>query len=167
MAVGEKAAVSSQGTRPLSLPKGGGAVRGIGEKIAAAPVTGTGSMSVPLNLSPGRSGFGPQLALSYDSGSGNGSLGFGWSMSSPAITRLTDRRLPRYEDGLASDVFVLSGSTALHWARELHRAWHPRQARPLALESQSGPSTPPHGESALPCYIYVYARRLIDGLHAA
>ena len=113
MAVGEKAAVSAQGTPPLSLPKGGGAVRGIGEKFAANPVTGTGSMSVPLNLSPGRSGFGPQLALSYDSGSGNGSFGFGWSMSSPAITRRTDKGLPRYEDGLESDVFVLSGGEDL------------------------------------------------------
>ena len=27
----------------LSLPKGGGAIRGIGEKFAANPVTGTGS----------------------------------------------------------------------------------------------------------------------------
>ena len=43
----------------LSLPKGGGAIRGIGEKFAANPVTGTGSMSVPLPMSPGRSGFRP------------------------------------------------------------------------------------------------------------
>src|SRR5215211_3444681 len=56
----------------ISLPKGGGAIRGIGEKFAANPVTGTGSMSVPLATSPGRSGFGPQLSLSYDSGAGNG-----------------------------------------------------------------------------------------------
>ena len=32
----------------VSLPKGGGAIRGIGEKFAANPVTGTGSMSVPI-----------------------------------------------------------------------------------------------------------------------
>ena len=36
----------------LSLPKGGGAIRGIGEKFAANPVTGTGSMSVPIATSP-------------------------------------------------------------------------------------------------------------------
>ena len=42
----------------ISLPKGGGAIRGIGEKFAANPVTGTGSMSVPIATSPGRSGFG-------------------------------------------------------------------------------------------------------------
>ena len=64
----------------ISLPKGGGAIRGIGEKFAANPVTGTGSMTVPLAISPGRSGFGPQLSLSYDSGAGNGPFGFGWSL---------------------------------------------------------------------------------------
>ena len=30
----------------ITLPKGGDAVRGIGEKFAANPVTGTGSMNV-------------------------------------------------------------------------------------------------------------------------
>lgn len=32
----------------LNLPKGGGAIRGIGEKFAASPVTGRGSLSVPI-----------------------------------------------------------------------------------------------------------------------
>ena len=67
----------------ITLPKGGGAIRGIGEKFAANPVTGTGSMTVPIATSPGRGGFGPQLALSYDSGSGNGPFGFGWSLGLP------------------------------------------------------------------------------------
>ena len=60
----------------ISLPKGGGAIRGIGEKFAANPVTGTGSLTVPIATSPGRSVFGPQLSLSYDSGAGNGPFGF-------------------------------------------------------------------------------------------
>lgn len=47
----------------LTLPKGGGAIRGMGEKFSANPVTGTGSMSVPIATSPGRAGFGPQFAL--------------------------------------------------------------------------------------------------------
>lgn len=55
----------------ITLPKGGGAIKGIGEKFAANPVTGTGSMTVPIATSPGRSGFGPQLSISYDSGAGN------------------------------------------------------------------------------------------------
>src|SRR6266704_2297895 len=97
----------------ISLPKGGGAIRGIGEKFAANPVTGTGSMTVPLATSPDRSGFGPQLSLSYDSGAGNGPFGFGWSLSLPSITRKTDKGLPRYDDDEESDVFILSGSEDL------------------------------------------------------
>jgi Domain of unknown function (DUF4118) len=46
-----------------SLRKGGGAIRGIGEKFAASSVTGTGSMTVPIYAGPVRSGFGPQPML--------------------------------------------------------------------------------------------------------
>ena len=98
----------------VELPKGGGAIRGMGEKFAANPVTGTGSMSVPIATSPGRSGFGPQLSLSYDSGSGNSPFGFGWSLSLPSVTRKTDKGLPRYIDtGKDADVFILSGAEDL------------------------------------------------------
>lgn len=99
----------------ISLPKGGGAIQGIGEKFAANPVTGTGSLTVPIATSPGRSGFGPQLTLSYDSGSGNGLFGFGWSLSLPSITRKTEKGLPKYQDAEAaeSDTFVLSGAEDL------------------------------------------------------
>src|SRR5580698_4257395 len=112
------AAGSSQATvagapPQISLPKGGGAIRGIGEKFTANPVTGTGSLTVPIATSPGRSGFGPQLALSYDSGSGNGPFGLGWSLSLPSITRRTDKGLPRYQDADESDVFILSGAEDL------------------------------------------------------
>ena len=54
----------------ISLPKGGGAIKGMGEKFAANPVTGSGSMTVPIATTPGRSGFGPQLSVVYDSGQG-------------------------------------------------------------------------------------------------
>jgi RHS repeat-associated protein len=97
----------------LSLPKGGGAIKGIGEKFNTNAVTGTGTMSVPLPTSRGRSGFGPQLSLSYDSGSGNGPFGFGWSLSLPSITRKTDKGLPQYLDQDESDVFLLSGAEDL------------------------------------------------------
>ncbi len=97
----------------ISLPKGGGAIRGIGEKFAANPVTGTGSMTIPIATSPGRSGFGPQLSLSYDSGAGNGPFGFGWNLSLPSITRKTAKGLPTYQDAEESDVFILSGAEDL------------------------------------------------------
>ncbi len=97
----------------ITLPKGGGAIRGIGEKFAANPVTGTGSMTVPIATSPGRSGFGPQLSLSYDSGAGNGPFGLGWNLSIPSITRKTDKGLPKYQDAVESDEFILSGAEDL------------------------------------------------------
>ena len=115
-------------TPEITLPKGGGAIRGIGEKFAANPVTGTGSMTVPI-ASPGRSGFGPQLSLSYDSGAGNGPFGFGWSLSLPAITRKTDKGLPHTATHEESDIFILSGAEDLvpalgrastsDWARDV------------------------------------------------
>jgi len=97
----------------ISLPKGGGAIRGIDEKFAANPVTGAGSLTVPIPTSKSRSGFGPALSLSYDSGGGNGPFGFGWNLSLPSITRKTDKGLPRYADCEESDVFILSGSEDL------------------------------------------------------
>jgi hypothetical protein len=97
----------------LTLPKGGGALRGIGEKFAANPVTGTGTLTLPIAVSPGRAGFAPQLTLSYDSGSGNGPFGLGWNLSLPSITRRTDRGLPQYQDAAESDVFILSGAEDL------------------------------------------------------
>ena len=97
----------------LALPKGGGAIRGIGEKFAASPVTGTGSLTVPIATSPGRSGFGPQFSLSYDSASGNGAFGLGWSLGLPSITRRTDKGLPRYQDADESDIFILFGAEDL------------------------------------------------------
>jgi RHS repeat-associated protein len=114
---GTDKSVSTPSTIPsISLPKGGGAIRGIGEKFTANPVTGTGSLSVPIFTSPGRSGFGPQLSLSYDSGSGNGPFGFGWGLSLPSITRKTDKGLPMYQDAAdddESDVFILSAAEDL------------------------------------------------------
>src|SRR5437588_11078410 len=99
----EHAAKAASGPT-ISLPKGGGAIKGIGEKFAANPVTGTGSISVPIVTTPGRGGFGPQLVLAYDSGAGNGPFGLGWTLSLPSITRKTDKGLPLYDD--TRDVFI-------------------------------------------------------------
>src|SRR6266542_990014 len=104
---------SSSALPSISLPKGGGAIRGIGEKFTANPVTGTASLSVPIFTTPGRSGFFPQLSLSYDSGGGNGPFGLGWSLSLPSIIRKTEKGLPKYLDSEDSDTFILSGAEDL------------------------------------------------------
>jgi hypothetical protein len=94
----------------ISLPKGGGSVRGIGETFQPSVFDGTASFTVPIAVSPGRSGFGPELKLTYSSGNGNGPFGLGWALSIPNITRKTEKGLPRYD---AEDVFVLSGAEDL------------------------------------------------------
>ena len=95
----------------VTLPKSGGAIRGLGEKFSVASATGTANLSVPLPLGAAR--MTPQLALAYDSGAGNGTFGFGWSLGTPVIRRKTDRGLPQYDDVGESDVYILSGAEDL------------------------------------------------------
>ncbi len=96
-------------------------------------------MSVPIATSPGRSGFGPQLSVTYDSGAGNGPFGFGWSLSLPSITRKTDKGLPRYHDQEESDVFLLSGSEDLVPVLVVDDAgrWVPETLPPRRVGGQS------------------------------
>ncbi|MGH3297610.1 MAG: SpvB/TcaC N-terminal domain-containing protein [Trebonia sp.] len=96
----------------ISLPTGGGAIKGIGEKLTIG-ASGTAQLTVPVFTSAARNGFAPRLELAYDSGSGNGPFGFGWSMPVPSVTRKTALGLPRYADGEDSDIFVLSGAEDL------------------------------------------------------
>jgi RHS repeat-associated protein len=100
-------------TPAVSLPSGGGAVRGIGEKFVVNAANGTAALSVPLPFSPGRDGWTPHLNLHYDSGLGSGTFGLGWALDLPSVSRRTDKGLPRYDDHHESDVFVLSGSEDL------------------------------------------------------
>jgi Salmonella virulence plasmid 65kDa B protein len=115
------------------LLRGVGAIRGIGEKFRANPVTGTGSLSVPIPVSAARSGFQPELALSYDSGAGNGIFGLGWSIELPAITRKIDKGMPQYDDGSGSDVFILSD------AEDLVPAFRVTQTGEVELDGQGRP----------------------------
>ena len=63
----------------ISLPKGGGAIKGIDEKFSVNAVNGTASFSIPLPFSPSR-GASPSLSLFYNSGGGNGIFGLGWNL---------------------------------------------------------------------------------------
>ena len=94
----------------ISLPKGGGAIKGLGETFQPNLFSGTGNFSIPIFTSPGRGGFGPQLSLQYSTGNGNGLFGLGWNLSIPRITRKTEKGLPKYTD---EDVFVMSGAEDL------------------------------------------------------
>ena len=95
----------------VTLPKSGGAIRGMGEKLGVSAATGAGNMSLPIPLGPAR--VTPELHLAYDTGSGNGVFGFGWTIDLPVVRRKTDKGLPRYDDEGESDVFILAGAEDL------------------------------------------------------
>jgi RHS repeat-associated protein len=97
----------------ITLPKGGGALKGIDEKFQVNPVNGTNSVSIPLPVSPARAGFSPSLSIQYSSGQGNGLFGLGWGVGIPSIRRKTDKQLPKYQDSTESDIYTLAGAEDL------------------------------------------------------
>ncbi|MFT3848681.1 MAG: FG-GAP-like repeat-containing protein [Propionivibrio sp.] len=80
----------------------------------AVSQTGAATYTIPLQIPPGAGGVEPQLALTYNSQSGNGLLGVGWSLS--GLSTIT--RCPRTmaQDGVrggvnfdANDRYCLDG----------------------------------------------------------
>lgn len=112
---------TTAGGSVLSLPQGGGAISGLGEKFSPDLFTGTGNVSVPIQVPAGRLKLQPQLSLGYSTGNGNGPFGLGWQLSVPGVSRKTSHGLPRYRDlpdvadpeGNPADVFILSGAEDL------------------------------------------------------
>lgn len=82
----------------VSLPRGGGDVRGLGGNFVADYNRGTGSYTVDLLMPAGPAGLRPALALSYSSGAANGAFGLGWGVGVPSIHRDGERRFVRYDD---------------------------------------------------------------------
>lgn len=100
------------------------------------PVTGTGSLTVPVYASRGRSAFGPHLSLCYDSSVGNGPFGLGWNLALPHITRKPNEGLPQYDDTRESDTFILSGAEDLIPALlydQNNEKWHREVLPPRTL----------------------------------
>lgn len=111
---------SNAASQVISLPEGGGALSGIGEKFSPDLHTGTGNFTVPIALPPGRNGFQPELNLVYSTGNGNGPFGLGWSLSIPGVSRKTADGVPLYNEdaerlqtGEKRDGFILSGAEDL------------------------------------------------------
>ncbi len=96
----------------------------IAHLVDVNPLAGAAVVNVPLRLSPGRSGFGPSLALQYSSSAGNSVYGFGWSLAGLPGIGLRSKKLPRYD---GKDGFVFNGSEDLVPALQKEGAtWQPR-----------------------------------------
>lgn len=84
--------------------------RAAGELVATLPGEisvdnkGAANYSVPLAVPSGRSGLQPKLALNYSSQAGNGSLGFGFSLSTGYPQAITRGRSILARDGVVRGV---------------------------------------------------------------
>src|SRR5262249_57945045 len=85
---------SGVGPNTISLPKGPGAIEGLGESFQPHLNTGTASSGLALKVPLGTAGHTPALNLSYEGGCGNGPLGFGWTLPMECIQRRSDEGLP-------------------------------------------------------------------------
>jgi hypothetical protein len=90
----------------ISVPKGGGVIRGVGEKCAANPVRGTGELSGPLTTSRSRPGF-PRVFLFCNSGWGNRWFDSKGGIFPSGITRKTDKGLEQYRHADECDLYML------------------------------------------------------------
>ncbi|MBX7157801.1 MAG: hypothetical protein K1X66_05400 [Verrucomicrobiae bacterium] len=108
VALNQPQATKLEVIRP-TMPKGGGAIKGMGETFQPNEFSGTGALSIPFAVSPGR-GLAPSLSVNYSSGSGNSPFGLGFSLALPEISRQTAKGIPKYND---SDTFLFSGADYL------------------------------------------------------
>lgn len=122
----------------LSLPQGGGAVKGLGEKFSPDLQTGTGNFSIPIAVPAGRAGLQPSPALAYSTGNGNSEFGLGWGLTLPGVTRRTSKGVPVYDDENA----VPPGRGRRTAAKDRPPARSPGSLRPVA----SFRPAPPDGE---------------------
>ncbi|HPI05165.1 MAG TPA: SpvB/TcaC N-terminal domain-containing protein [Saprospiraceae bacterium] len=107
----------------ITMPKGGGAMRGLGDTYKADLLKGTGAYSIPLPVTPAR-GFEPQWSLDYNSGAGNSAFGLGFSLAIPGISINTEKRIPRYD---GHDVFISADQGELVLRESTAQAPNPRK----------------------------------------
>ncbi|NOQ25414.1 MAG: hypothetical protein GQ564_08625, partial [Bacteroidales bacterium] len=102
----------TQGYTPTSMKDVKAANPATGINLINPPTAnsmGNANLSYPLNIPSGRQGMQPQLAISYNSGGGNGWLGMGWNLSVPSISADTRWGVPRFDSSKESETYVLSG----------------------------------------------------------
>lgn len=71
--------------------------------------TGSASLSYPISIPAGRNGIQPQVAISYNSGGGNGWLGLGWNLTTPSVSIETRWGVPRYDQTKETETYTING----------------------------------------------------------
>ena len=71
---------------------------------------GTATTSFPIKIPQGRAGVQPSLQVSYSSEAGNGWMGIGWNLATPAVSINTKWGVPRFDPNTESEIYSLNGS---------------------------------------------------------
>lgn len=71
---------------------------------------GSANLSFPIETPPARNGMNPNLVISYNSDVSNGLLGEGWDLNIPAIIVDTRWGVPRYDNNIESETYLLNGA---------------------------------------------------------
>ena len=95
------------------------------------PYTGTSTYTIPIVTPPGTNGMGPNLALTYGSGSGDGWFGHNWGLSGLGYV---ERRGPQY--GLAPDYNDATDTFLLNWGG-VAESWSTRESTPVRARRES------------------------------
>ncbi|GAA2811363.1 hypothetical protein GCM10019017_66510 [Streptomyces showdoensis] len=85
---------------------------GSGVNLIEAPSAahnGDARLSYPLEVPKGRAGLEPSLAVTYNSSGSDGWLGVGWDLATPVVSVDTRWGVPRYDEGLETETYLLDG----------------------------------------------------------
>jgi RHS repeat-associated protein len=102
---------------------------------------GEARVAYPIVVPPGRGGMQPSLAITYNSSGGNGWLGVGWDLQTPAITIDTRWGVPRYDTRFETETYLLEGQQLTPMAhvgelRTRNDAGHPEVVFNTRVEGQ-------------------------------
>jgi hypothetical protein len=69
---------------------------------------GNATYTIPIHIPMGINGMQPSVSINYNSGAGNGLLGYGWALS--ATSSITYDRKNLYHDGVLEPAYINAGS---------------------------------------------------------
>ncbi len=79
---------------------------------------GSAGISYPIKVPAGRNGMQPNLAIQYNSDGGNGFLGLGWDINTPAISIDTRWGVPVLDDEYETEIYTLNGEQLMYPKRK-------------------------------------------------
>jgi RHS repeat-associated protein len=88
---------------------------------------GEANISYPIKIPAGRNGVQPNVSINYSSDGGNGWLGEGWGISTPAITIDTKWGVPTFDSINESEIYNLNGEQLMYPKSTNGEDWMPNR----------------------------------------